>query len=1059
METSIRVVMLGHLEFEVAGKVLPCASRKALWMAAYLMLERKAVTRASVASLVWGADSPRHALGSLRVALTKLPPEVLECLEVTRETIGVAPGVTVTLDIDSFTARCAEADIDAQLAGLALYGGELMHGAEKETAPEFADWLFPQRERLRQVAHDAHLRVAQALHARGERARARQVADAWLRHDPACETIHGMLMTWLPSDQALAQYEVYRRSRAVNLGAAPSPEMAARAERLRRGPEPASREAPARLTAATSFIGRVDELAEVRALLADPSCRLLTLHGMGGVGKTRLASAIADHESASFPDGIHVCGLDDMLSPELFAPTLARACGLQPSGSQSPLDLVASFLGDHAVLLVLDNLEHLLGPESPIPDRIATLLGATGPRVKILATSREPLALQEEWLYELEGLAYPRDGMLPAEVQACPAVQFFAQRARQSYVGFSLAAELPSVARICALVEGLPLGLELAAGWVRSVPCAEIATSLDEHASQLRSRHVNRAQRHHSLGAVISYSWERLPAEQRDALSALSVLRGTFSREAAEQVAHANVRTLSALADKALLQRASEGRWHLHEVVRQYAWDEPGATSKAKAAKHAAIGKLRDAHYMGFLERLVVQLEGPEEAHAYDAIEQEVANIRAAWHSCARARDLAAMAAAAPAWMDFLEKDRFVDEGRTMARLWIEAAVTSGDDLAEARARMYLASFGELAGLLGESLDAADLAIAALAKREAPAELARATMYRAAVLSHLGRLAEAEAEGARAIAIAETLDQPLLLTQSLTVLGYIVIRSGKGTLARDLQRRALGIAESIGRPSYIARVSNNLALAENFLGDYKAAEAGYERALGIWKSIGMIRVAGLAMHNLGVVAQRLGDFALALERYREGLDLLKRAGDRKMIAINLISTGDSLVRIGRARDALAPLAEGIRIAERDAHALVVAYAYPMFAHAEISLGNVRQAAIHILAGLDLAERDNYTDVIAESVVNAARLVELMMEDGERTAAGWLRDLVVLPETSARVRDDAKRILGNADATPVTGRTLQQLGQAARAAARSLTSGAPLSAAGTATYAESRPSVS
>ncbi|HEX4782160.1 MAG TPA: AAA family ATPase, partial [Usitatibacter sp.] len=391
MEGFLQVELLGHPGFRAGGQPLACASRKALWLAAYLLLERKPVTRASLAAVVWGSDSPRHALGSLRVALTKLPAPVLACLEVTRETLGVAPGARVKLDVDAFMEGCAAPDVEGQLAGLAIYRGELMQSAETETAPEFVDWLLPRRERARQLAHDAHLRVAQQLYARGDRARAREVVDAWLRHDSASESFHGLLMTWLPSDQALAQYEVYRRARAVTLGAAPSPEMAARAERLRRGSEPAMREMPARLTAATSFIGRNDELAELRGLLADPSCRLLTLHGMGGVGKTRLASAIAEHESAEFPDGVHVCALDELHAPALFAQTLARACGLHPSGSQPPLDLVISFLGDRAALLVLDNLEHLLaaGPD------LALLLAAC-PTLTLLVTSRAAIRVSGE---------------------------------------------------------------------------------------------------------------------------------------------------------------------------------------------------------------------------------------------------------------------------------------------------------------------------------------------------------------------------------------------------------------------------------------------------------------------------------------------------------------------------------------------------------------------------------------------------------------------------------------------------------------------------------------
>jgi tetratricopeptide (TPR) repeat protein len=323
-------------------------------------------------------------------------------------------------------------------------------------------------------------------------------------------------------------------------------------------------------------------------------------------------------------------------------------------------------------------------------------------------------------------------------------------------------------------------------------------------------------------------------------------------------------------------------------------------------------------------------------------------------------------------------------------------------------------------------------------------------------------VAEAETQARQALEAGRLLDDRWILTQCLTVLGFIVIRLGKGAEARDLQLQALALVEVLGKPSAIARVSNNLALAENFLGNYQAAEAGYERALGLWRSLGMIRVAGLAMHNLGVVAQRTGDYALALQRYREGLELLQRAGDRKMIALNLISTGDALVRIGRASEARAPLTEGLRIAQRDAHALVMAYAYPMLAHAEITLGNTHQAASHLMAGFDIAETDHYTDVMAESVVNAARLLIAASPGSESTALGWVRELSASPEASARVHDDAKRMIESltpAEAGVATGRTLEELARAAKAAVRRFISSATPSGADTATYAESHPSAS
>jgi len=1016
MALPLRATLLGRPSFAMGKESLPSASRKVLWLAAYVLLTRARHPRNHLATLLWGGDSPRHAQGSLRVALTKLPAGIASALEITREHIGAAGGHRVDLDVDEFIASCGRDEVESLRRAVALYGGDLLEGVEGDVAAEFSDWLLPERSRLRKLAHDAHLKLAQRLLASGERDDAREVAEAWLRRDPAAEEMHKLMMLSLGGDQALAHYELYRRARAVAHGAAPSEAMAALVERVRHGGEQQhASEAPARLNAATSFFGRIEELAGVRGLLADPSCRLLTLHGLGGVGKTRLAIALADLESAAFPDGVHVVALEGLLSPRLFAATLARACGLQPSGAASPLQLAASFLRDRAALLVLDNMEHLLGEDDAsadsLPAQVAALLRDTGPRLKVLATSREPLRLQEEWIYELEGLAHPRDGAADgAEAQAYPAVQFFAQRARQAYVGFSVAAELPNVVRICGLLEGLPLGLELAASWVRTVPSAEIAAALRDRAGELRNRHVNRTARHDSLTAVVAYSWERLPAEQREALAALAAFHGTFSREAAEKVALAGLRALSALTEKALLQRAGGGRWRVHEVVRQFAWQHPDATARARASHQAAVVRRRDAFYVDYLDSMRVKLEGPDEPEALDAIEEDVANARAAWDSCARAGDAAALARAAPAWLAFLESRGFVGEGCNAAAQWLAAAQSVPRHPSVERARATLGHFEQFATNLTCSLEILDACVAALEPAGNGVDLAFAITERALTLAHLGRLAEGEEVAARAIAMAEALGDRQLLAQALTVRGIIVVRSGKGAEARELQRRALEIVSAHGNPSLVARVQNNLALAENYLGHYRAAEAGYEGALALWKELRATRFMGLATHNLGVVAERMGNFALALERYRAALDLFKRVGDRKMIAINLMSTGDSLVRIGRPGEARAPLEEALRIAQRDQHGLPVAYSHAMLAHAAVAMGQSGEAASQLERAFEAAQLGNFTDVQAEAVVGVARLVAAAAPAFAPPALAWMQAMAGLAKASSRVRDDAHALV-------------------------------------------------
>jgi DNA-binding SARP family transcriptional activator len=169
MEKTVRARLLGRPGFECEGAPLPCSSRKALWVAAYVALTRTRHQRARLASLIWGSESPRHALGSLRVALTKLPAPLAHCLEVTREEIALAAGSPIQTDVEEFLALGSSSGADELERAVALYGGELLQGAEEDTAAEFSDWLLPERTRLRQLAHDVHVRVARGRVARGDR--------------------------------------------------------------------------------------------------------------------------------------------------------------------------------------------------------------------------------------------------------------------------------------------------------------------------------------------------------------------------------------------------------------------------------------------------------------------------------------------------------------------------------------------------------------------------------------------------------------------------------------------------------------------------------------------------------------------------------------------------------------------------------------------------------------------------------------------------------------------------------------------------------------------------
>ncbi len=338
----------------------------------------------------------------------------------------------------------------------------------------------------------------------------------------------------------------------------------------------------------TPLIGREHEAAMIVQQLRDTACRLLTLTGQGGVGKSRLALEAAHKIRDAYPHGVFFVPLAGTVSSEFILPAIAEATGFTFTGAGNLQTQLFHFLGDKCLLLVLDNLEQLLKGIEILSDLLQQC-----PQVKILATSREPLNLRIEWAVAVQGLPIPSDLRLE-NLESNSAVALFVQRARQGKFDFVLREEdLPDVERICQLVEGLPLGLEIAASWVRTLSCREIAREIENSLDFLTTSARDVPQRHHSLRAVFDYSWTLLTAEEQQALMKLSVFKGSFTREAARQVAAASLPLLTALVDKSLVGHAAGQRYELHELIRQYAHEQLVHSGQLEAT--------RDRHLRYFL--------------------------------------------------------------------------------------------------------------------------------------------------------------------------------------------------------------------------------------------------------------------------------------------------------------------------------------------------------------------------------------------------------------------------------------------------------------------------
>jgi predicted ATPase/DNA-binding CsgD family transcriptional regulator len=373
----------------------------------------------------------------------------------------------------------------------------------------------------------------------------------------------------------------------------------------------------------TSFVGRQAELSEIAHLLADPACRLLTLVGPGGIGKTRLAVESAKLQQDAFSNGVYLISLQPLASPDFIIPAIAEALHFQFYPGGEPKQQLLDYLREKSLLLVLDNFEHLLDGVGLVSDILAS-----APAVYMLATSRERLNLVEEWALDVAGLPVPASES-EIEIGDYGAVQLFLQSAERVHVGFTLThSQKPAITRICRLVGGIPLAIELAAAWVRALSCEEIAGELGRSLDILETSARNMPPRHRNMRTAFEPTWQRLSKEERNVFKRLSVFRGGFTREAAEAVAGASRHTLSALVDKSLLRiNDANGSYDVHELLRQYGEEQLNVSAEESERAH-------DRHcmyYAEFVHQCWEEMLGPQMKAALDAVGEALENAHAAW--------------------------------------------------------------------------------------------------------------------------------------------------------------------------------------------------------------------------------------------------------------------------------------------------------------------------------------------------------------------------------------------------------------------------------------------
>lgn len=773
------------------------------------------------------------------------------------------------------------------------------------TATSFGDWVRRRRKALDLLQKDLADRAGCSVTAlqkieRDERRPSRQLAERLA------------LCLDVPRDEREQFLRVARGERAV--------------EHMPHG-QPAQlighRPAPLPVPQSALF-GRERELSQIAQLLADPDCRLLTLTGSGGIGKTRLANEVALKHRAAFPQGAAFIQLDALANREQVVTAVADTLGLVLYSASDRAEQLILALRERELLLILDNFEHLLAEPGCVA-LVGDLL-REAPAVMLLATSREPLQLRAEWVFAVQGLPTP-ENTLPEALEASSAARLFLQRARQARGGAPLSdGEREAVVQICQLVEGLPLGIELAAAWATTLSCEEIAHELQRSLSFLVAQARDLPERHRSIQAVFEHSWRLLSVSEQNALRRMAIFRGGFTREAAEEVAGAALPVLSSLVAKSLLRRAGAARYEMHELVRQYARErleaEPAAFEES-ARRHAAA-------YARLLEQRGPGLRGPDQPLVIAELVQELGNIRGAWDWAVANRGARQLSQASDTLFWLYEARSNCREGVPLFGQAIRglqppagAALPPADAptaLALGQALSYQGYFCLRQGqhrLARDLLRQSYALLASVEDEDARSALATAGAFLGAATYSTGEYDEGRRLLQESLAAKRAAGDSWGTAFCLRQLGLLAVYVGEHAEGRRLLGESLALSREMGNMWSIASSLNLLGAATHSAGDDAAAAELLDEALELSRALDDRFNIASALRGLGLVHWGLGQQDDGRRFLEESVRLWREIGDQESLARTLNHLGELLLAQGDTSSAQRSFLDALRVV-RDA---------------------------------------------------------------------------------------------------------------------------------------------